>query len=453
VRRVALGIVTITLIVLVAPHAARAAFTPNGTEYRKLAFPVREPVHYFDDFGGVRNHPGNDLMGAKLDHLLAANDGTITFARSDSSGNSGNMLILTGTDGWKYWYIHINNDTPGTDDAQNPARWRFAPGITLGSHVTKGQFIAYMGDSGQAETTDPHLHFELHRPDDTYIDPYTSLRLAQGYGANGLCALPSNPVAHPKASSGRGFWTLGPGGKVLAFGNVQNYGKPPATTLDNVYVAIAATPTGDGYWVVNAKGAVRAFGDAHAYGGMQNRQLNAPIIGMTRTQSGHGYWLLARDGGIFTFGDAAFHGSTGNKVLNSPVISMGATPGGNGYWLLAGDGGIFTFGDAHFYGSTGGQILPAPVVAMNSTPTGKGYWLVDRNGGIYRFGDAHDFGDVPGLGWCPGPAALVVARTTTAQGYWIPLSDGRVVAFGDAKAWGQPVDKGSTHVTALAAAV
>ena len=31
------------------------------------------------------------------------------------------MLILTGTDGWKYWYIHINNDTPGTDDGANPA--------------------------------------------------------------------------------------------------------------------------------------------------------------------------------------------------------------------------------------------------------------------------------------------------------------------------------------------
>ncbi len=42
------------------------------------------------------------------------------------------MLNLTGTDGWKYWYIHINNDTPGTDDGKNPAQWRFAPGIDAG---------------------------------------------------------------------------------------------------------------------------------------------------------------------------------------------------------------------------------------------------------------------------------------------------------------------------------
>ena len=32
------------------------------------------------------------------------------------------MLELTGTDGWNYWYIHINNDTPGTDDGKNPAQ-------------------------------------------------------------------------------------------------------------------------------------------------------------------------------------------------------------------------------------------------------------------------------------------------------------------------------------------
>lgn len=170
-HRVLVVAVAITAVFVSVAPSAHAAFTPNGTEYHPLTFPVRETVHYTDDFGGPRQHPGNDLMGVKLDHELAANDGTITFARDDSSGHSGNMLILTGTDGWKYWYIHINNDTPGTDDAKNPAAFRFAPGIADGVHVKRGQFIAYMGDSGEAETTDPHLHFELHRPDDTFIDP------------------------------------------------------------------------------------------------------------------------------------------------------------------------------------------------------------------------------------------------------------------------------------------
>ena len=53
--------------------------------------------------------------------MLAANDGTITFLRTDASGTRATCSILTGDDGWKYWYLHINNDTPGTDDGKNPA--------------------------------------------------------------------------------------------------------------------------------------------------------------------------------------------------------------------------------------------------------------------------------------------------------------------------------------------
>jgi hypothetical protein len=407
-------------------------------------------VSYWNDFGGPRDHHGNDLMGDKLDHLLAANDGTITFARADSSGNSGNMLILTGKDGWKYWYIHINNDTPGTDDGKNPAAWRFAPGIGEGSKVKRGQFIAYMGDSGEAETTAPHLHFELHRPNDSYINPYTSLRLAQGAGANGLCRYPSNPARTPLASSGRGFWTLGSGGKVLAFGEVQWYGQPPPATLGDPYVALAPTRTGKGYWVVAAHGRVRAFGDAGFHGDMAGRHLNAPVIGIAATGTGGGYWLLASDGGIFRFGDAGFYGSTGNMRLNAPIIGMAAAPQSKGYWLLASDGGIFTFGNAHFYGSTGSMHLNAPIVSMAATTTGKGYWLLARDGGIFNFGNAPYRGSIPGLGWCPGAVANSIAGTNTNAGYWIMLADGRVEAMGDAKAWGEPATSGRRAVSLAA---
>jgi hypothetical protein len=433
-----------------APPSAQAAFTPNHTEYHPLTFPVRESVSYFDDFGGVREHPGNDLMGKKLEHELAANDGTITFARADSSGHSGNMLILTGTDGWKYWYIHINNDTPGTDDGKNPAQWRFAPGITQGSHVKRGQFIAYLGDSGEAETTDPHLHFELHRPDDTFIDPYTSLRLAQGAGANGLCSYPTNPTPHPTAAAGAGFWTLNSDGTVLGFGTAPTFGSAPAATADNPYVALASTRTGKGYWSVDASGDVHAFGDAHDYGGANSIALNQPILGIAPTVDGKGYWLLARDGGIFSYGNARFYGSTGAMTLNAPVISMASTPGGAGYWLLGADGGVFSFGNAHFWGSTGAMTLRAPVTSMIATTTGGGYRLLARDGGLFSFGDAHFFGSLPGAGWCPGPSALAFAPTPHGSGYWMLLSDGQVVSFGKANPWGQPADKHARPV-ALAA--
>lgn len=449
IKRVLVVAVAAGALFVTASTNAHAAFTPNHTEYHPLTFPVREPVHYYDDFGGPRQHPGNDLMGAKLDHELAANAGTITFVRDDSSGHSGNMLILTGDDGWKYWYIHINNDTPGTDDGANPARWRFAPGIAEGVHVKRGQFIAYMGDSGEAETTDPHLHFELHRPDDTFIDPYTSLRLAQGAGANGLCSYPSNPVRHPNPSAGPGFWTLNSDGTVLAFGNVPKLGNAPATEKTDPYVALASTPSGKGYWTASASGAVHAFGDAVGYGGADTLHLNQPVLGIAPTADGKGYWLLARDGGIFSYGDAAFYGSTGNKVLNAPIVSMASTPGGHGYWLLAGDGGVFSFGNAAFHGSTGAMTLAAPVTSMISTSTGGGYLLLASDGGLFSFGDSHYLGSLPGTGWCPGPKALAFVQTPNAPGYWMLLSDGQVVSFGDAKSWGQPA---KTHATAVALA-
>src|SRR3712207_6325810 len=61
---------------------------------RPLLFPVEGPVRFTNGFGaprsGGRQHKGNDLMGSKLQKLLAARDGTVTFIRADASSNSGN---------------------------------------------------------------------------------------------------------------------------------------------------------------------------------------------------------------------------------------------------------------------------------------------------------------------------------------------------------------------------
>src|SRR3954467_15264672 len=122
---------------LVSTPPSAAAAPAAEPPWHRITFPVQEHVSYSDDFGASRaqgSHEGNDLMGAKLDHELAATDGTVTMLRvDDGSGISGNMLTLKADDGWFFYYIHINNDTPGTDDAANPAEFRFAPGIHVGS--------------------------------------------------------------------------------------------------------------------------------------------------------------------------------------------------------------------------------------------------------------------------------------------------------------------------------
>ena len=93
----------------------------------------------------------------------------------DEQGGDCCALELRHDDGYESWYIHLNNDTPGTDDGLG---WGFAPGIEQGVHVRAGQLIAYVGDSGNAESSGSHLHFELHNPDGDVVNPFTHLNAA-----------------------------------------------------------------------------------------------------------------------------------------------------------------------------------------------------------------------------------------------------------------------------------
>ena len=437
-------IVAATIAAFVGIGAAVVPTTPavavEDAEFRRLHFPVDGRVTYGDDYGdprsGGRSHQGNDLMGAKMQKLLAAADGKVTYARVDAGGLSGNMLTIKDAEGWQYRYMHINNDTPGTDDGANPADAIFAPGIAAGSTVNAGQHVAFLGDSGNAEGTAPHLHFELLKPDGTPINPWTSLRLAQGLPAGNRCSYGTNPKATPNAKSAAGYWVLGADGGVFSFGNAPFYGSTGGIRLNKPIVGMAATPTGKGYWLVASDGGIFAFGDAGFHGSTGSIRLNKPVVGMASTKSGKGYWLVATDGGIFAFGDARFQGSTGGITLNKPVTGMSPTASGNGYWLIASDGGMFAFGDAVFRGSVPGLGVNTTVVSMAPTKEGNGYWLLAADGGVFAFGDAPFHGALPGTGLCKWATGTKLVRTVSGNGYWVQGSDGSTTAFGDAKDYG-----------------
>ena len=450
-RRVVVGAAGLALVASGTTPPARAAVDPNDPNVvvRRITVPVQGDFSYRDDFGDPRgeghSHQGNDLMVAKGRPLLAVADATVRRVFVDNgTASQGNMLVLRDAEGWEYWYIHINNDTPGTDDGLNPLEHAFAAGVTVGAKVVAGQVVAYAGDSGNAESTGPHLHFEIHPPGAPPIDPYPSLRLAQGFRFGNRCAFDTNPAPNPLAASAPGYWLLGGDGGVFAFGEAQFFGSTGGITLNKPAVAMAATPDGKGYWFAATDGGVFAFGSAGFFGSTGSIRLNEPIVGMAPTPSGQGYWLVARDGGIFAFGDAGFHGSTGGIKLNQPIVGMAPTHSGNGYWLVAADGGIFAFGDAAFAGSAGDGRLPSPVVDLAVTPTGNGYWLLAENGGIYAFGDAPYRGSPAGTGLCDRPAARRIAATGTGRGYWVAADDGSVSAFGDAYDRGSPKAAGLT---------
>lgn len=148
---------------------------------RNIVFPVIGKTSYSNDFGaarsGGRSHEGNDIMGAKMMPLVAAVDGTVSFVVWPEA-TYGYMLTIRDSDGFKYNYLHINNDTPGTDDGRGGGAFAYAPGMENGAKVVRGQLVAYMGDSGNAESTGAHLHFEIRSSDDTPLNPYQSLQQA-----------------------------------------------------------------------------------------------------------------------------------------------------------------------------------------------------------------------------------------------------------------------------------
>jgi murein DD-endopeptidase MepM/ murein hydrolase activator NlpD len=224
------------------PDVTPVPTPPEGWPVRNIVFPVVGPVSFDDSWGAYRGtiathfHIGVDLIGAKLQPIVAAADGAIKrFVINHPTAGWG--IVLTGSDGWEYRYYHVNNDAPGTDDGSNPAVFRFAPGLVPGDRVRAGQLIGYMGDSGDSESSVPHLHFEIHRPDDSAINPFPSVRAAE---LRTRCTPPENfgqpadlqypldtdaQVAQFAATEGKGSFILSGNGTVFLTGSARQVGQ------------------------------------------------------------------------------------------------------------------------------------------------------------------------------------------------------------------------------------
>ena len=94
-------------------------------------------------FGEGNFHSGIDIAGTGYgSNVYAANNGvieTMTYTYS-----YGNYIIINHNNGYYSVYAHMSG---------------FAPGLSVGSTVSRGQTIGYVGSSGWA--TGPHLHFEI----------------------------------------------------------------------------------------------------------------------------------------------------------------------------------------------------------------------------------------------------------------------------------------------------
>jgi murein DD-endopeptidase MepM/ murein hydrolase activator NlpD len=122
---------------------------------------------------GSRHHAGVDISAPKMTPVVAVRDGTITAIHAGPPDCC--SVAIAHDDGWSSFYLHLNNDLDGSDDGDGVG---VRSDLVIGSRVVAGEVIGWVGDSGNAEPTTPHLHFELHMRNGVAIDPLASLRWA-----------------------------------------------------------------------------------------------------------------------------------------------------------------------------------------------------------------------------------------------------------------------------------
>ena len=120
---------------------------PNG-----FTIPVAGEISFTNDWGnprsGGRTHKGTDLMAVDKQEghpILSPVDGVITDISYDS-GLGGNIIWIEGAGGFKYYLAHQRD---------------FFGEAFEGMEVRAGSTVGYMGTTGNARGTDPHLHFGI----------------------------------------------------------------------------------------------------------------------------------------------------------------------------------------------------------------------------------------------------------------------------------------------------
>lgn len=107
--------------------------------------PVAGPVSFTDTWGaprsGGRSHAGVDMFAAHGTPVVAPVDGVVEHR---SNGVGGPSFYLWGDDGNYYYGTHLSRYGSVTG-------W-----------VAAGTIVGYVGNTGNAAGTAPHLHFEIH---------------------------------------------------------------------------------------------------------------------------------------------------------------------------------------------------------------------------------------------------------------------------------------------------
>jgi murein DD-endopeptidase MepM/ murein hydrolase activator NlpD len=114
-------------------------------------FPVYGPSSFTDSFGAARSdvaggwHHGDDIFAPLGAPILAVASGTVFSVGWNKIG--GNRLWLRDGQGNLFYYAHLS---------------AFTPLAVNGNKVNAGDVLGFVGNTGDAQGTPTHLHFEIH---------------------------------------------------------------------------------------------------------------------------------------------------------------------------------------------------------------------------------------------------------------------------------------------------
>jgi len=128
----------------------------------KIALPIMYGVsveNLQDTFGdsrsGGRTHEGIDIFAARGTIIATPTEAVVT--KTADKGLGGVQVWTANPGGESYYYAHMN------------AIW---PDLKVGDELEKGDPIGFVGDTGNALGTSPHLHLGIYSKDREVINPY-----------------------------------------------------------------------------------------------------------------------------------------------------------------------------------------------------------------------------------------------------------------------------------------
>ncbi len=135
----------------------------SGAGLSNYLFPVLGTTGYSNDWGGPRAstgipHQGTDIFANEGTPVVAVADGVLDRVGWNAIG--GYRFWLFDQYGNSFYHAHLSAYSPIAVD---------------GARVRRGDVIAFVGHTGDAQYTPPHLHFEVHPGNGAPTNPFPLL--------------------------------------------------------------------------------------------------------------------------------------------------------------------------------------------------------------------------------------------------------------------------------------